>query len=368
MNVVWLVLLLWICPIFAGRCYNNCGQGMFCSNLDTCTLCADGTYQSDTYHKHHECITYNTNKFTCMTYYGNSMGPNGCLSLKCLSGLGPWPLCLSQCKNYRYRTKGSLSDTLCQSYDPLAYFCFDRDSNGYCERIKPCSKCTIGTFITSECNNNADGTDSDRICTALGGSFTCPKNTFLVVDANEQNKCVPCDNDGICDGTVSSGCKAGSFKKNNSCVQCNAGEYSGAGAYVCTKCDAGTFSNTTGTEKSTTTIYDLYTGTSIVQCTQCSKGTYSFTGAVWCTNCPRGTYSDTTKDMCVECAVGMISNESSSKCVVNNVLTYVDSTPVYSTPTPAYSTPVPNSSQSIIVDFSIILSFLVVISSLGFVL
>ena len=111
-------------------------------------------------------------------------------------------------------------------------------------------------------------------------------------------------------------CGAGTYLSGNTCTNCSAGYYSGAGASSCSACPAGQYSSAGSSECSTCTAGYYCPGSS--NRTACPAGTYSSAGASSCTACAAGSYTSTTgNSTCTACQGSTTSGTGKTSCDAN---------------------------------------------------
>ena len=139
-------------------------------------------------------------------------------------------------------------------------------------------------------------------------------------------------------------CPIGHIAVNMSvCVPCPQGTYRGNGSTACTRCDVGTYSNSSGSSACTGCDVGKYSNSSgashcddcpaghtavnASRCVPCPQGTYRGDGSTACTRCDMGTYSNSSgSSACTGCDVGKYSNSSgSSECTGCDVGKYSQS-------------------------------------------
>jgi hypothetical protein len=146
---------------------------------------------------------------------------------------------------------------------------------------------------------------------AVGGCTQCPPGTFGSSPGLSTSAC-----SGNCSAPAGSGCLAGSTSATG--TLCPVGQYSLAGAGVCTNCSAGTYGNSTGLttagcsgqcaagrfgsvsgqstsscEGACTAGYACQLGSTNATAAVCLPGQYSLSGWSMCNQCPVGLYGDT---------------------------------------------------------------------------
>uniref|UniRef100_A0A7S0UDK8 Tyrosine-protein kinase ephrin type A/B receptor-like domain-containing protein n=1 Tax=Hemiselmis andersenii TaxID=464988 RepID=A0A7S0UDK8_HEMAN len=200
--------------------------------------------------------------------------------------------------------------------------------------VKPesCSPCTAGTFgkntFARTCDSCTAGTFSHAgasICSAcLAGYFsgegasTCSQCSLGWTSTQAATVCSPC-----LPGTYGS--------EPGRCQPCDAGTYTNiSGSVACTRalCEPGTYSRDVSSSKCLDCLPGKYAaegGASM--CVSCTAGTYS---ALWvksttCLSCEAGTYSSEGMSACEECWPGTYSKElkatSNETCRVCPVFT-----------------------------------------------
>jgi hypothetical protein len=91
------------------------------------------------------------------------------------------------------------------------------------------------------------------------------------------------------------GCAPGRYRKDNQCLQCEAGKFSGFGQETCQMCSP----------------------------FACAGGCSSPAGSATCTKCPPGKKSEGTPPMCVDCEVGKYQDDEGqefcSSCLSNKI-------------------------------------------------
>jgi hypothetical protein len=239
-------------------------------------------------------------------------------------------VCSNCAAGYYSGTRGSSSCTSC----PPGYYCLEGSSSGTASLCpagtvgllasntnSSCSwPCPAGFFCLNGTTTNYNKCWAGHVC-ALGSSIPLPIKPGYVGYPNLARSAN--NNSGQ---TL---CPAGSSCNNGIITLCNKGYYSQPGSVTCTPALAGSFVNSSGSDRSFSCaagFYSSFNGSSgcipcaigtasalpaASQCSSCSPGYYSnSTGLTQCFACPAGKYSNTyNSPRCIDCIAGQYSAE-----------------------------------------------------------
>lgn len=199
----------------------TCRPGTYKANSTTCKPCPAGKYSSST--NATSCSICEAGKYS-------GVGASGCYS--CSSGY--------------YSSAGASS----------------------------CSACPTGQWAVA-------GSKSCTSCLTTGVA-TCDSRTGKALSCQTGYDLLnsACSKPAV----TAASCVAGQYFNGASCVSCDAGKYSAAGASTCSACSAGT-----------------YSAAGASSCSACSAGTYAVAGSSSCQACSTGTWSSSNAGSCSNC-------------------------------------------------------------------
>ena len=193
----------------------------------------------------------------------------------------------------------------------------DGNLNANCET---CSTCSAGYYKDGGC---VDNLNTNCVLCKTCASGTEYSSTQCTATTN-----AVCSNCHTCgSGKIKSGCSGASA---GTCINCDVGKFSAAGALTCTSCTAGVNYNSIAGSNTCRTCTVCQEGayqstqcttTQDTVCTPCAIGTYKeSSGSASCTACPPGKYADSTGSYtCTDCLAGTYRSSnggtSSNDCI-----------------------------------------------------
>jgi len=182
----------------------------------------------------------------------------------------------------------------------------------YVDPVNGCTQCPAGTY--------QPGT-LQQTC------LPCEIGTFSFAGAIS---CTTCPPGARCLGNSNYElCPPGEYQSNtgqSTCNPCQPGTYAtNSGSNTCSSCNAGTYQD----ENSATTCKACSAGQSsnsnAISCFNCAAGSYSTAGGL-CTPCPAGKFSTSeASSSCEDCPIGSSSVQGSTQCTQCNPGTYAPS-------------------------------------------
>eukprot|EP00817_Percolomonadidae_sp_ATCC50343_P003336 CAMPEP_0117420708 /NCGR_PEP_ID=MMETSP0758-20121206/1983_1 /TAXON_ID=63605 /ORGANISM="Percolomonas cosmopolitus, Strain AE-1 (ATCC 50343)" /LENGTH=1928 /DNA_ID=CAMNT_0005202469 /DNA_START=3044 /DNA_END=8830 /DNA_ORIENTATION=- len=317
--------------LFCLKCPFGSYSTTTCTNcpLTTCTLCEKGTYNNEigqsfckkcpkgTYQDEEGMQQEGQCKKCPAGTYGETEG------LKESSACSPCP------PGYQSDKTGATGIGVCQpcqrgeyASDVGSKTCLKCSKGYYAPVLKSaaCVPCPSGTF------NPIIGGTNQSVC------IKCPAGTgSAILGATSNEVCGGCPSGMFLDGSKCSGCPAGyhapvnaqTLSSKDDCIKCPLGHYQDVeGALdTCKSCPQGTFANETALKQCHLcpqgTFNDQTKQESPSACKTCPEGRISSKGAFGCTPCDMGKFSNSTltEKICLDCPKGSFSSaRGSPKC------------------------------------------------------
>ena len=196
----------------------------------------------------------------------------------------------------------------------------------------PCIGCSAGKFSALEGSSfctlcTAGKYASDTGSTSELSCLQCDKGTFSTAGAK---RCLGCSAGTFADtkgSTQCTPCPAGSYAQAtfaSECDLCGMGSYSQANSTECEHCAAGTFAENYGSDKCTLCPTGKYSEKFWAVCWDCDAGYGTAMGSAPCEKCPRGTSPSTQPSAtiaCEPCTAGKYTNAPGSRmCATCSIL------------------------------------------------